>query len=435
MGVVVVSCLDSRGATLRYNSKGKVMDIISANQSLIAMITSADATQRYVCSGAPEQSQAADAEAFCRRGELSYYSQLTALCKAIGATLEPALLADVFGKLPAGESYDRIMRELGSDAFYDGPYRYEHAITERDTSKVSLLYFLIHTMAVKHPHDMILFELFESNEQVLAELRGFFIANPEFIPSHVTLRLYHYTGVIKPGEAIVIKGQGLIDADYKQTVLDMFALVKQDRCYLLDAVHPIEELSSDALLALFPVLGFGDGFIRNGDNFFYCDVRAIPPVVLIPTEEGDSLFWEEKEDEEKKMTPPECFVDTLRLLFQSLNKDKRLAVITAPTMLELLDMELFRTCDMNRTRWSLGFLEKGLPMALLLAIDELKKRLKTRPVITPKPTRALPWSPSSSFSSASLTSSDLLREDGFFSVKSSSPLALAEEPQRAFMRK
>ena len=126
---------------------------------------------------------------------------------------DPLLLPDIFHNLAVGETFrlalqDPIRRKL------------HHPDAIIDRSKVILIYAQIHKVASDHPNDVILFDFFDDqDEMVLDKLVLFYGMNHDLLPSNVLLRLNHYVnGQLSTDDFAIIRGSGSIDNNYRETV-------------------------------------------------------------------------------------------------------------------------------------------------------------------------------------------------------------------------
>lgn len=220
-------------------SNRKFLDAIKANNHLY--------TNTFVFVGSNRQCKRTDdthliTTKWQRVG--SCFPAIKRIADYLNARLIPFLLADLFGNLPHGTSYERIINEQEGDVHADCPV---------DETKAILLYAQIHKIAQeiadkskeKNPKKLepIVFDFYDDNEEILAHLAHFFNQkNKILLPEHVTLRLHQYDG----GEAKLkheIKGQGFIDKNYSQTVKDMVAyhrrhFPQQEKFYIASCVTP-----------------------------------------------------------------------------------------------------------------------------------------------------------------------------------------------------
>jgi hypothetical protein len=145
----------------------------------------------------------------------------------LGSTLDPFLLADIYGALPSGESYAHAI---------DKDYKGSHSDWLFDETKATIIYAQMHKSALENPNEEIIFDFYDDRgfgmrapKDILEELHEFFSKNPELIPPNVTLRLNHYAGdKVRSMEPIKGKKDNIIDANYRKTVLDMAEVTKKN---------------------------------------------------------------------------------------------------------------------------------------------------------------------------------------------------------------
>lgn len=132
----------------------------------------------------------------------------------IDAKLDPFLLADLYGDLPAGTSYHR--------ATADNPEEYSHESWIFDETKASILYAQMHRTAKKNPHEPIEFHFYDDKKDILNELEHFFSSHPELIPPKMLLGLHSYDGT-GFNFCVTLAGakSNIIDANYRKTVKEM----------------------------------------------------------------------------------------------------------------------------------------------------------------------------------------------------------------------
>jgi len=143
--------------------------------------------------------------------------------------VDEMLLADIYGKLEPGTSFALGMQHAEQIAKKEaGTLNHEsHAQWIFDESKLTVLYAQMHKVAlaqsVHNPGAPIVYEFVDDRENILNGLNKFFSAYPEFIPKNLTLILNTYkgdaTGVQPYGNPI--QGTGEIDADFRNTVIEM----------------------------------------------------------------------------------------------------------------------------------------------------------------------------------------------------------------------
>ena len=165
--------------------------------------------------GSNRQSKAVDDENKFSAGSIrgSCFPAIQQVSDYIGAKLNTFILADIYGDLPDGTSYLRAM-----DKTLTNPK--EHAHWLFDETKVTILYAQIHSMGNAYPSAQILFDFYDDREDILFALMKFFTINSELIPNNIILRLTRYVETrITP--VATIRGTGLIDPNYRETVKHM----------------------------------------------------------------------------------------------------------------------------------------------------------------------------------------------------------------------
>lgn len=205
--------------------------------------------------GSNRQSKATDDELsdFKPAPTESCFAAIEKLSAFLDARLDPFLMADIYGNLPSGTSFYKARSPQSN--------RLKHANWVFDKSKLSILYAQMHKIASEYPNDEIIFDFYDDKragafdgkmEALLENLERFFTRHPEMIPKNVTLRLHHYAGKeVTPYQPI--KGQGIIDTGYRNTVLEMAKLAgaysaqRHPMYSFIDSVLP-EKLKSRSFL-------------------------------------------------------------------------------------------------------------------------------------------------------------------------------------------
>ncbi|KTC83658.1 hypothetical protein [Legionella cincinnatiensis] len=186
-------------------------------------------------------------------GKGSCFPAIKKVTDHLGCTFDPFLLADIYGNLPNGTSYDRAMHH------FDHTYSGDHSDWIFDDTKASLIYAQMHKVALDHPTEEIIFDFYDdrgfgarSPKDILEDLHEFFTKNPALIPPNVTLRLNHYAGGdVSKMDPIKGKPSNIIDANYQQTVKDMAEVTKQKDTYNDGITAPIfvaHHVKADELL-------------------------------------------------------------------------------------------------------------------------------------------------------------------------------------------
>lgn len=164
------------------------------------------------------------------------------------ATLDKFLLADIYGNVPSGTSFDRAVNNP------DGA----HADWTFDHTKVTVLYAQMHKLAMEHPQEEIIFDFYDDREDVRNKIFNFCTKYPQFVPKNLTLNLHHYAGKECQIEQS-IKGTGLIDVCYRQSVKELAMVNLSSEFQMGGEIH---------------VWGTGDNIELDLNNFAKnCEVR------------------------------------------------------------------------------------------------------------------------------------------------------------------
>ncbi|RUQ78856.1 hypothetical protein [Legionella septentrionalis] len=172
-------------------------------------------------------------------GKGSCFPALEKICIFLGLDLDTFLLADIYGNLPAGTSFNRAIEA------YVEAYEGEHADWLFDETKVSILYAQMHKIAQENPNEDIRFHFYDDKDSILKSVSEFFTQYPELMPKNVSLIISKYAGDVQALQQIAtITGCGIIDNDYRATVKKMGYLAngeqefKQDKIYVADKFTP-----------------------------------------------------------------------------------------------------------------------------------------------------------------------------------------------------
>lgn len=154
----------------------------------------------------------------------SCFLAIEQIAKHLDIDIAPLLLADIFGDLPLGASYHRMMHDYWKES---------HHGWIPDESKLTLIY--AHCQDVD-PVKKYVIDFFDDLDDMLAKLYTFFKSYKEMIPSNVALRLNYYEGdAIRRSK--LIQGKGCIDINYRQTVVDMYEITRPGH-HCVDYVTP-----------------------------------------------------------------------------------------------------------------------------------------------------------------------------------------------------
>ncbi|KTC78215.1 hypothetical protein [Legionella brunensis] len=239
-------CLYHRGYIYNFNDKEKY--VLEANRKFLDAIKKDNGhyTRNIGFVGSNRQSKSIDLV----NGKESCFVTIQQIVEDLGIELDKFLMADLYGNLAAGESFNRA---IDADTPWD-----QHVEWKFDDTKASLIYAQVQKIAQENPDEEIVFEFFDDRgkgarrtEDILEWLNKFYSENPEMLPKNVTLKLNHYSGEeVTP--LFEIKGTGIIDADYRQTVKDMAEAATPDyEGKLLIGVDPgikVKELKRTAFV-------------------------------------------------------------------------------------------------------------------------------------------------------------------------------------------
>lgn len=179
-------------------------DIIASNQQLLDAIKENNTAfdKIYTFNGSNRQSWAINQ--WDENKVESCFPAMQRISQYLNVDLDTFLLADVFGNLEPGTSFQRATNKN---------YRGSHADWTVDMSKAIILYAQIHKIACEHACDRITYDFYDDDKSKIRELSTFYHRNAHLIPCNVTLRLNHYAGADMTliGEC---QGRGFIDENY-----------------------------------------------------------------------------------------------------------------------------------------------------------------------------------------------------------------------------
>lgn len=199
----------------------EVKDIVRCNQSFLDLIKKENEqfSQTIVFNGSLRQSKVHDDRLSRRNDTGSCFLALVQIATYLKATLYPILLADIFGDLPEGVSYYRILNM---------PETQLHATNLHDSTKLTLIYSQVHCLANNHPFEPIIFDFFDDRIDILYDLSNFFNNYKQLLPKNVCLRLNQYEHNIRLFYG-AIQGQGeQIDTTYRQTIINMIEMTPRE---------------------------------------------------------------------------------------------------------------------------------------------------------------------------------------------------------------
>lgn len=205
--------LDFDGCLFHKKFIEEKLDLIEANVDFLDQIKQENKSLSHVHTfvGSNRQSNATD-RVNQTHGKGSCFPAVKRISEHLGTTLDKFLLADIYGDLPDGTSFNRAM---------DENYKEDHSPWAFDFSKVTILYAQMHKIAIDHPNKKIQFDFYDDLDEILNTLHVFYSKNTDLMPSNVTLRLHHYAGETINSQRKEIKGTGFIDSNYRQTIKEM----------------------------------------------------------------------------------------------------------------------------------------------------------------------------------------------------------------------
>lgn len=194
-------------------------DVLNSNAAFLDKIKQENLTftKAYTFIGSNRQSRYIDSINSKKTSSGSCFPAIEKVSNFLGTTLDPFILADIYGDAPDGTSFAQAI---------NNDYKGAHNTWMFDESKVTPLYAQIHKIANANPSEEIIFDFYDDKgnsiikKQMLDKLDDFFNKTPNLIPANVTLRLNHYAGEDLTKIA-TIKGTGFIDVNYRKTVKDL----------------------------------------------------------------------------------------------------------------------------------------------------------------------------------------------------------------------
>ena len=225
-----ILCFDFDGCLFHLdyiNSSDK--DVIAHNKEFLDKLASQsiDFKQVYTSVGSTRQSVSSDYSnsIIVKNGLIvgnkgSCFPAIKKIADYLKAEHDPFLLADVFGDLPEGTSFNRAINPDNKES---------HSHWLYDESKFIILYAQMHHFARKHPKEELIFDFFDDRSldekdslNILQNLKDYFSRNQQMIPPNLTLRLNHYKGKAQTLIA-EIKGDStsFIDENYAETVKEV----------------------------------------------------------------------------------------------------------------------------------------------------------------------------------------------------------------------
>lgn len=196
-------------------------DVIAHNVAFLEQLKQENSNYRKVITmvGSNRQSKSVDFLNAWMAKKGSCFPAIAKVNEYLSTTLDPFLLADIYGNLPNGSAYKMAMDETTEIN--------AHPEWKFDETKASILYAQVHKAALAYPNEDIVLDFYDdrgngarSSSDILEWLATFYEQYTQLLPQNVTLRLHQYAGA-EVTDLAEIKGTGSVDLDYRQTVKDM----------------------------------------------------------------------------------------------------------------------------------------------------------------------------------------------------------------------
>lgn len=167
------------------------------------------------------------------RGTKSIYTSLADICEEVNRYLPPDkevklttfCFADLFGNLPRGTSFNRIIA-ANTKSNTNVPIYHAHA--EYDANKVSLKYAIEHDACknilpiVGLPEDTeVIIDFIDDKNSILDNLHHVNNQYPHLQPSNVTANFVPYSGSIQHDKIKSVTGSGVVDKQFHKNVKRM----------------------------------------------------------------------------------------------------------------------------------------------------------------------------------------------------------------------
>lgn len=184
---------------------------LAANADLIADLTSEDDCDVQVLMvGSARQDHHHDKLGMNLRLTNSIYTDLDFLARHLQkqlsgtreVSLNRAVLADIYGGLELGKSYDNIMAST---------HRTQHAKSIYDLTKFTILYMAAHA----NPNAVTV-NFYDDNRTIRDSLLRAFLRCPELLPAGMQLNILSYDGKLYQHGSVM--GQGMHDSQYRNTI-------------------------------------------------------------------------------------------------------------------------------------------------------------------------------------------------------------------------
>ncbi|ANN95737.1 TPA: lpg1717 family Dot/Icm T4SS effector [Legionella pneumophila] len=194
-----------------------LINIVAQNPKLVQRIreTSNYYTKEVALIASNRQSDRDDKRNARSNGNGSCFIQIQKLCTDLGMEFDPFLLADAYNLVPAGTSLHEATNPANGAKIQNG---WLH-----DKSKTSLVYAHMQRASSLEAREQIDYFFYDDREDILEGLYQFFSANPELIPSNVTMHLVKYACSREnvhtmDNYKIPVQGKGFTNPDYVKTI-------------------------------------------------------------------------------------------------------------------------------------------------------------------------------------------------------------------------
>ena len=175
----------------------------------------------------------------------SCFPAIQAITNYLSVKFDSFLLADIYGHyengnpLEDGTSYNRAI---------DPAFKGMHADWEFDETKATIIYAQMHKIALANPKEEIVFDFYDDRNDILYSLHNFFNNNKELMPRNVTLHLNQYVNSTLSHPFADIVGSGIIDANYRATVIEMAQKAKDTQAFSYSQSLKVSEQLNPKLL-------------------------------------------------------------------------------------------------------------------------------------------------------------------------------------------
>ncbi len=160
-------------------------------------------------------------------------------------SMNPFLTTDLFHDAAIGQTYEGILAYQRDYKKYSFNYRqdiYQHAFNRTliDRNKILIALTHAHQAAILNPDaEEIVMDFYDDMSDILDELKAFFTANTDLLPSNIVLNLHRYAGG-KSHQEKPIKGTGSIDRQYEWTARLLVAMFQPEPVKLNDVADLIK---------------------------------------------------------------------------------------------------------------------------------------------------------------------------------------------------